>query len=84
MGNCHIITCSHFFFIAIVSVSMLFQYYSTRSLTIFVSDIFFLALPNVAAMCCLTPATVERMMISHSIPTISIGGSSTCTVDSNR
>lgn len=50
----------------------------------FILAISFLASPNVAAMFCPTPATVEKMMISLSIPTIFIGGSSTYTVDSNR
>lgn len=49
-----------------------------------VPDISFLASPNVVVMFCPTPATVEKMMISLSIPTIFIGGSSIYTVDSNR
>lgn len=50
----------------------------------FVLDTYFWALPNVAGMFCPTPATVEKMMISLSIFIIFIGGSSTCTVDSDR
>lgn len=53
-------------------------------ITLLVPDTSFLASPNAAATFCPTPVTVEKMMISLSIPTISIGGSSTCIVDSNR
>lgn len=56
----------------------------TGTTFVWVLDISFLDSPNVAAMSSPTPATVEKMMISLFIPTIFIGGSSTCTVESNR
>lgn len=70
--------------IVVILYCSFWSIYDTSTLSFYFSGTSFLASPNVDATFCLTPVTVEKMMISLSILIIFIGGSLTCTADSSR